>query len=133
AIVINNDLDPVPQLPLTIQSMADLEADFHGKFLIARAVYAIGATGKWFRHGAATVFEWWTVQSDAGFGHYYRWKYLSQHPRRPRSGASWGFVPAGRVITVFGTPQIEQSEDPFFQHHATTYRTLIAAQLGPSK
>ncbi len=128
AIVINNSLDPVPRVPLTIQSMADLETDFHGKFLLARAVYALGATGKWLRLGIGKILEWNATREAAGYGHFYHWNDL-QPLHKLRSGESWEFVPAGRVITVYGTPQPDQSGDEFFQHHATTYRDLISQQL----
>jgi lipase (class 3) len=128
AIVINNDLDPVPQVPFTLQSTADLAMDFHGRFLLARAVSAISAPGKWIRSGIGKVFEWETIRSATGYGHFYHWPEL-QPLLSLRSGASWGFVPAGRVITVFGPRQTDQGKDPFFQHHATTYRVLIDQQL----
>jgi len=128
ALVINNDIDPVPKVPLTIGSTVDLETDFHGQFLLARAVYALGATGKWFRRGLSEVLEWWTIRSARGFSYFYQWQAL-QPLLRLRSGSSWGFVPAGRVIFVYGTPQQNQGQDVFFQHHATTYRALLEGQL----
>jgi len=129
AIVINNDLDPVPQLPLTLQSTADLEGDFQGKFILARVVYGVSACGKWLRSGIGRVLEWRTVRSARGYGHFYHYGQLLpwQHLR---SGSSWGFTPAGRVIIVYGTQQVDQGKDVFFQHHATTYRTVVAQQLG---
>jgi hypothetical protein len=129
AIVINNDLDAVPQLPLTLQSTADLEGDFHGKFILARVVYGVSAGGRWLRTAIGSVLEWQTVRSARGYGHFFRYDSLLPW-QRLRSGFSWGFVPAGRVIIVYGKPQADPGKDVFFQHHATTYRTLIAQQLG---
>jgi hypothetical protein len=48
AIVINNDIDPVPKVPMTMQTTADLETDFHGKFLVANVVRSLGASAKRF-------------------------------------------------------------------------------------
>jgi hypothetical protein len=36
------------------------------------------------------------------------------------------------VLLVQGTPLTDPGSDTFFQHHASTYRELIQAQLGSS-
>jgi|HubBroStandDraft_1064217.scaffolds.fasta_scaffold41075_2 hypothetical protein len=64
-----------------------------------------------------------------GYGYYYNWSQLHVNVQNDRTGWSWDFVPAGRVIIVFGTPIADPGSDIFFQHHATTYRDLLAAQL----
>jgi hypothetical protein len=129
AIVINNDIDPVPKVPMTMQSTADLETDFHGRFLVANVVRSLGGISKALRSTISGVCEPFTRRSAMGYGYYYNWSQLHVNVQNDRTGWSWDFVPAGRVIIVFGTPIADPGSDIFFQHHATTYRDLLAAQL----
>jgi hypothetical protein len=131
AIVINNDIDPVPKVPMTMQSTADLETDFHGRFLVANVIRSVGGVGKALRSAISELCEPFTRRSAMGYGYYYNWSQLHVKATNDRAGWSWEFVPAGRVIIVFGTPIADPGSDIFFQHHATTYRDLLASQLAP--
>lgn len=126
AIVINNDIDPVPQVPLTIQALSDLDNDFIGKAKPVRALDTLGGLGAGIRSVLAAIAEPLTKKSAEGYGYFYRYEDI-----RPlgedKVGNSWNFVPAGHVIMVYGTAS--HPDDLFFQHHATTYRKLIAEQL----
>jgi len=128
ALVINNHIDPVPKVPMTLESTADVETDFTGHSLLARLLRAVGGLGKALRSLIAGVIEPLTRESAEGYGNFYR--YAELRPiGKDRIGSSWNFVPAGRVLLVYGTPLPDPSSDLFFQHHATTYRDLIAEQL----
>jgi hypothetical protein len=129
AIVINNSIDAVPQVPMTLEATADLATDFHGRFLLARIIHSLSWPGKAMRSGVSRVLDWMTRKRAEQYGDFYRWAAI-----RPlgsiRGGSSWNFVPAGRVILVRGTPLTDPGSDIFFQHHASTYRDLIHSQLG---
>lgn len=129
AIVINNDIDPVPKVPFTLQGSEDLAMDFKGRFLAARAVHFVSAFGKSIRRLISAVGEPIVRQSAAGYGRFYRYESIKPLSK-DQTGSSWDFVPAGRVILVFGAPAQNQQDDIFLQHHATTYRKLIGEQLG---
>jgi len=129
AIVINNDIDPVPKVPFTLQASEDLATDFKGRFLVARAVHFVSAFGKSIRRLISAVGEPIVRQSAASYGRFYQYGQIKPVDKE-RTGSSWDFVPAGRVILVFGTPAQDQQDDIFLQHHATTYRKLIGEQLG---
>jgi hypothetical protein len=131
AIVINNSIDPVPQVPLTLEATADLETDFHGRFLLAQVLRSLSWPGKALRSGLTRVLDWMTRESAEQYGNFYHWTAI-RPILKMRGGASWNFVPAGRVLLVQGTPLTDPGSDTFFQHHASTYRELIQAQLGSS-
>jgi pimeloyl-ACP methyl ester carboxylesterase len=128
AIVINNDIDPVPKVPLTLESTADMETDFHGKFLLARALRLIGSVGKAVRGSISFVLDEITRKNEADYGAFYQASAIAP-TNKVKSKWSWDFVPDGRVLTVYGTAQVNQQSDIFYQHHATTYRDLIKQQL----
>lgn len=131
AIVINNHIDPVPKVPLTRETLADLDTDFHGHFLLARVLHALSWPARAFREASSRLFDSATRDSAKKYGNFYQYDSL-----RPLgdvgAGSSWNFVPAGRVIMVYGAPAPDQGKDVFFQHHSTTYRDLIRAQLAAS-
>jgi lipase (class 3) len=129
AIVINNSIDPVPQVPMTLEATADLATDFHGRFLLATILRSLSWPGKAMRAGVSRVLDWITRKSALRYGDFYRWEAI-RPVRSIRAGSSWNFVPAGRVLLVHGTPLADPGSDVFFQHHASTYRDLIQQQLG---
>jgi hypothetical protein len=73
--------------------------------------------------------DWITRKRAEQYGDFYQWAAI-RPIRGIRGGSSWNFVPAGRVILVQGTRLADPGSDIFFQHHASTYRDLIQAQLG---
>jgi hypothetical protein len=129
AIVINNTIDPVPQVPLTLEATADLETDFRGRFLLARIIRSLSWPGAALRSSVSRVLDWITRKRAEQYGDFYQWAAI-RPIRGIRGGSSWNFVPAGRVILVQGTRLADPGSDIFFQHHASTYRDLIQAQLG---
>ena len=125
AIVINNDIDPVPQVPLTMQDMGDLDHDLPGTSLIVRIFHYISGVGSGFRGAVGRIAEPIVRKSDAGYGYYYNYPHLV--PGKDTVASSWNFMAAGHLILVYGTPG--DPSDEFLQHHASTYRDLIKAQI----
>ena len=126
AIVINNHIDPVPKVPLTLEGSGDLEDDFRGSSFAVRSLHFVAGFGKSVRGGIAWMAEPFVKDSAKGYSYFYHYDQLKPIGE-DQTAASWHFVPAGRVLLVFGHPG--DPEDLFFQHHATTYRELIRAQL----
>ncbi len=128
AIVINNHIDPVPKVPLTLQASGDLDADFQGGSGSVKTLHFFSGIGSGLRGFISAVSEPFVRKSAEGYGYFYNYDAL-----RPlggeNTGSSWNFVSAGRVLMVYGTPG--DPSDLFLQHHATTYRMLIREQLGP--
>ncbi len=131
AIVINNAIDPVPKVPLTLQGLADLDSDVTGNSIGEKFYRGIASIGGWVRHTVATNGEKYAKKYAEGYSYYYNYPYLKPLGNE-KVGDSWDFVPAGRIITVFGD-YIDNSDSSsmFFQHHATTYRELIKS-LSPT-
>jgi Lipase (class 3) len=128
AIVINNDIDPVPQVPLTLQDLADLDGDLPTSSLPAKVLRYIGGIGSGIRGAVGRIAEPIVRKDDAGYGSYFNYPLLGSISKdSDKIASSWNFTPAGRVMLVYGTPG-DQS-DTFLQHHAWTYRNLIRAQL----
>lgn len=129
AFVINNDLDPIVQVPLTLQTVGDLSTDFKSRSLLARAVRGISTFGIHFRRGVGHVLEKHTRDSSAGYAYYYNYFQLAGPDHQLEQIAvspSWNFTSAGRVMWVYGQkPPAANSKDDFYQHHATTYRVLL--------
>ncbi|WP_346352977.1 lipase family protein [Azotosporobacter soli] len=130
AVVINNDLDSIPKVPLTLESMSDLETAFPPASIATRLLRFISGFSSGFRSLVGAVIEPHVRKSAQNYGYFYR--YDSLKPLRSiATDSSWCFEPAGQVLFVFGTPTPPQfADDLFYQHHATTYRELIRAQLG---
>lgn len=126
AIVINNDIDAVPQVPLTLQSAGDLSGDFPNSSILGKIIRAISGLDSLFRKLISAIAEPFVKNDARGYSYYY--KYDSIGPiGDDKPASSWNFLPAGHVILVFGTSG--DPNDPFLQHHATTYRILIREQL----
>ncbi|HVS26184.1 MAG TPA: hypothetical protein VHE58_02610 [Burkholderiales bacterium] len=126
AIVINNYIDPVPKVPLTLQSTGDLDNDFKGSSFLVSAVHFVSGFGSTFRGVVSFFAEPFVKKSATGYSYFYNYENIKPIGN-DTTASSWDFVPAGHVLMVFGTPG--DPSDPFLQHHATTYRTLIGEQL----
>lgn len=126
AIVINNDIDPVPQMPLTLQDLGDIDGDLPGSSLGAKALHTISGIGGDIRGLIGRVVEPFVKKDDAGYGYYFNYPQLTPIGS-DKVASSWNFMAAGHVIFVYGTPG--DGSDVFLQHHAWTYRDLISAQL----
>lgn len=127
AIVINNNIDPVPKVPLTLETTGDLGSDFHRSSKLGALIDAISSTGKWLRHGLSAVMEPFVRKDAEGYGYFYRYHELELKGGTDHAGSSWNFQPAGRIVYVYGTPG--DPDDYFLQHHAWTYRNLVREQL----
>lgn len=130
AIVINNHLDSVPNVPFTLESLHDLENAFPAKNWVTRLIRWVSGFSAAFRSRIGAWLEPRVRNSAKDYGYFYRYDQL-----KPLSDVkaddSWYFLPAGRLIRVFGSPTPpDKADDLFYQHHATTYRELIRAQLG---
>jgi hypothetical protein len=131
AIVINNYIDAVPQVPMTLQSLGDLAGDFKGGTAAGKTIEFFSSAGSAIRRSVALIAEPFVKSSAKGYGYFYHYPDLL-----PRGGATlgsdktastWNLAPAGHVLFVYGTPG--DPNDVFLQHHAWTYRNLIREQL----
>lgn len=132
AIVINNAIDAVPQVPMTLQALGDLNDDFKGTGTAEKLIQFFSSAGSRIRRGIAVVAEPFTKRSAAGYGYFYNYEGLVMNGTTKlgtdKTASTWNFAPAGHVYFVYGTPG--DPKDLFLQHHAWTYRNLIRDQLG---
>lgn len=130
AFVFNNTLDPVTQVPLTLEFLADADADMpKNKSLLSKSVRFANNAFNSLRNGIDRVFTGNInqVQQKRDF-------YLADELSRDSTSAtpdavSQTYVSAGTVIPLRGRPNGDyypgQKVDDFIQHHATTYRWLL--------
>jgi len=145
AYVINNDRDPVPQVPLTLETISEIaqyiEEDNENV-----------AVGDWFNHLAenmshtsnalrdkltnmftdkmADKFQYATIKQSIN-------TYFPASDEKPYVALadSLNYTLAGQLVPVFGLEKggnqypIGSASDSLLQHHATSYRLLIAQQL----
>lgn len=126
AIVINNHIDPVPKVPLTLQATGDLDDDFRGGSAAVKTLHFLSGFGIAIRRLISFIAEPFVKKSAEGYGYFYNYDKIKPLGK-DTPASSWNFVPAGRVLLVYGTPG--NPSDLFLQHHATTYRKLIEEQL----
>ncbi|MDX8126732.1 lipase family protein [Methylomonas sp. OY6] len=143
AFVVNNDRDPVPQVPLSLETVSEVTrfvtednvsvggilnhvSDFFGD-----AKEAVrGSIAELFTGHVADDFENTGVKASVA-------KYFGNAPaNNPEIHAkSLNYTLAGQLIPVFGVKEggdcytIGKQPDILLQHHATSYRKLINAQL----
>ncbi len=130
ALVINNSMDVVPQVPLTLQSSSDLSGDFRGNSLLARFVRWISGVGPGVRRTFGVVLEPWARDESAGWGYYYHWEEVRKDlTKSDEISESWNFTHAGHLLWVYGPDPQPPGTDDFYQHHATTYRMLLQQQF----
>jgi hypothetical protein len=131
AIVINNTIDAVPQVPMTLQALGDLTGDFKGGGVAERTIQFLSSAGSGIRRTIALVAEPFEKRSAEGYGYFYHYAELTDNGTHPlgsdTTASTWNFAPAGHVLFVYGTPG--DPADTFLQHHAWTYRRLIREQL----
>ncbi len=131
AIVINNAIDAVPQVPMTLQALGDLNDDFKGSGATEKVIQFFSSTGSRIRRGIAVVAEPFERRSAKGYGYFYHYPDLVMNGSttlgKDKLASTWNFAPAGHVYFVYGTPG--DPKDVFLQHHAWTYRDLIRTQL----
>ena len=131
AFVFNNTLDPVIYVPLTLQFLADADADMpDNKSLMSKFVRGANNVFNGLRSAIDRVFtgKISKVQKKTDF-------YLADELEKESTGdkpvpaVSQDYVSAGTVIPLRGRPNGDyytgQKADDFIQHHATTYRWLL--------
>lgn len=131
AIVINNAIDAVPQVPMTLQSIGDLNDDFKGSGITLKLIQFFSSAGSGIRRGIAVLGEPLEKRSAQGYGYFYHYDDLVLNGTavlgKDQLASTWNFAPAGHVYFVYGQPG--DPHDLFLQHHAWNYRELIRTQL----
>lgn len=145
AFVVNNDRDPVPQVPLSRETVAEVakyvsddnaDVDVGGVLdEIAEAMISAkngvrGAIAELFTGNVADDFENAGVAASVE-----RYFGATSVTLADSEAKSLNYTLAGQLIPVFGLPKggncytIGDRPDLLLQHHATSYRQLIAMQL----
>jgi len=130
ALVINNVIDPVPQLPLTLESGNDLAKLLPKSAFAARALNTIARIDTGLRSLLGHILEPLTHKASAGYGYYFGYPEMGKIGK-DKVRSSWNFQPAGHQLLVYGPK--EQSDDLLLQHHAWMYRDLIHQQLNTTQ
>ena len=126
ALVINNHLDAVPRMPLTLQNPVDLVADPHGESWMQRCLLHLASVPGEVQLLFGRMAESFARRPQGGFGRIFNAAAVGA-PGHETPGHSWNFQPAGHVMLVYGQPG--DAADPFRPHRAWTYRQLIHEQL----
>ena len=143
AIVINNTLDPITQVPLTLEGLADVDGDLNGGSSWVKVVHRIAGVGGSVLRFASSRSEKYIRDDAGGYSYYFNYdKWGKVDPKVDVGNGSLDFSRAGRVYWVYGSSDISStstgagtfsadSTDAFIQHHTWMYRWLIANQLEP--
>jgi hypothetical protein len=145
AFVLNNTLDPIPPLPPTVEFLADATEDMPlSANLFSRSIRAINRGFNWLRSTISEQVDYSVASHNSVNDETIALRdQLAQSElatiatRQQRPGAvSQNFVWAGYVIPLRGRPEgdyyddaqttLPHRTDPFVQHHATSYRYLLA-------
>ncbi len=132
SFTVNNSLDPVPALPLTRQALDDLSRELPRASWIDKLINAIDRPARMAR-------RWFSSKLDREIVNFVGSEDLLLDPTRQAflrakacafaPGWSRNFAPAGTPVWLTGDPDVSDGpnggSDPFVQHHATTYRTLL--------
>jgi len=144
AFTVNNSRDWVPQVPLSIEFLDEPGADLVNainasadpplmKFAYKTFTDAVRALPG-LRSAAARQNEKFTEGKlqvwNEGPNAMDRTYWTAAAPPAP-SPMSINYFLAGNSVPVFGDPPGIPANDPLYQHHLPTYRTLMHAQLGP--
>lgn len=144
--VINNNLDAVPQLPISRETVAESISDAvsenhgHGRGLSGILIDGLAITGKaifWVRnlfaeHIANKINELYRKDQAASINTAY-FNGIDKIPEK--SVNSLNYTLSGVLIPVYGISgggnlyPLPEESDLLLQHHATTYRKLINQQL----
>ena len=142
---VNNDLDPVPQVPLSIQLLSEVtggvaeENKGKGKRidqLIFAEIERISNRLKWIRNdlakrgaeNVARLFDEKKINLDLQY-------FEGEKALYPVVAHSLNYTLAGQLIPLFGLEKggnlypIGNDKDVLLQHHATSYRKLIQQQI----
>ena len=131
AIVINNPLDPVTQVPLTLQDLGDLNNFLPNSSGGWMFVHKLGGIGPALRGAVGRLAEPFVRKNATGYGYFFNYPELGIATDAPvdEVASSWNFTPVGHVIYVYGSTSEVSTKDDFLQHHAWYYRELIEKQL----
>lgn len=145
AFVINNDRDPVPQVPLSLETVAEVakyveedNADVDVGSVLDDIAETLTNAKNGVRGAIAELFTGHVADDFEGTGvaasveRYFGDSPVSLLDTRAKS---LNYTLAGQLIPVFGLVKggncytIGERPDMLLQHHATSYRKLIAMQL----
>jgi Lipase (class 3) len=142
SFAVNNDRDPIPQVPLSLQVIAEVsryvEEDNKGKgnpleklttintHIINETIFKV--RDHFAKKGVDLVAKKFaTIRADLALDKYFQ---PSDSPI-PAKAISLNYTLAGELVPLFGLLQggdeypIGKDQDLLLQHHATTYRELI--------
>jgi len=135
--VINNTLDPVPLVPLSLEFFADVEMVMPEPTAFWKLLRGVNNLVNDVRTGVADVFNQEAARKRA-FTHEHLFRKdeikaaaipMDEASKIRPEPVSQTYVSAGALIPVRGNPN-EGGNDVFYQHHSPTYRDLVASQLG---
>jgi hypothetical protein len=127
AIVVNNNIDPIPQAPMTLQSLGDIVSDLPNRSSLIKVLACLASFSNGSIRLAGRLVEPIVRKDAAGYGPYFQWNRLAASGRNETPDGSLDFLAVGHVYHVYGTPG--EPSDAFLQHHAWTYRNLLKSQL----
>ena len=138
AFTFTNTIDPVPMVPETHSFLAQAAADIHGGGAPLSLLRGFDAVAAVIRRGIAAFSEGKLAKAikklhESNADTFYLAPELKAKSQNATVGAvSQDFVSAGCIITlpghIDGTDYYgvgKDNNDPFMQHHATTYRRLL--------
>ncbi len=140
AFVINNSRDWVPQVPLTLEFIDEPQTDLVGQLGSGLATTLLVDLQRMAQQPRSVL----SLQAETVFARQLqawnwpvsRMDYRVAGPADASSRAiSVNYVTVGNLVPVFGpkpsAPEVPKN-DWLYQHHLTTYRTLVQAQLNPA-
>ncbi len=128
AIVINNVLDPVPQVPLTTQVVGDVMDYLPSRSLWIKCLYTVVGGLAFLVRCVGWLAEISVRRHASDYGNYYKHDDgLQMDHKLDKSAGTLNFTAAGHVLTLIGTPV--ETEELFIQHHAYIYRQLLSQQM----
>jgi hypothetical protein len=131
AFVLNNTLDSVPQVPLTLQTIDDAVDDLavvdEMEKMALNALNLLNPIRSLVSsHIADKIARMQTLKTE---DLYFAEELTQNRTKNKTEAVSLNYVPAGNIVPLIGDPSGKyyngQKVDAFIQHHATTYRKLI--------
>lgn len=135
AFVFNNTLDPVPQVPLTLQFLADADADMPKNHSgLSTFIRSANNVFNAMRHSIDKAFTG-KLNKIKDMKDIFRAEELQTGSTgKTPLAVSQNYLAAGQVIPLRGYPDGQYYEnqpvDDFIQHHATSYRKLLEEWAG---
>jgi hypothetical protein len=154
AFAINNDLDPVPRVPLSIQTPTDAVGDVisenknKGNIVEQRVVRMADSAFKLIMdvrnyfaakarsETAEKLNSHYDKNGGNGLDHLDLTYFKTDEKAQPKPAGSMNYTLSGQLVPVFGLvgggnlyKPSSNSPEWLLQHHATTYRVLVDKQL----